>query len=77
MQYKKLQLSTNIVESDIVLWTKSSQVYYAFDTQNISGSEAYLSISYYNADKKKSGQMGSPLFVMELGKRDRLMVNMP
>lgn len=55
---KSCQLSTNIVESDIVLWTKSSQVYYAFDTQNISGSEAYLSISYYNADKKKVGSNG-------------------
>ena len=55
---KSCQLSTNIVESDIVLWTKSSQVYYAFDTQNISGSEAYLSISYYNAGKKRLGSNG-------------------
>lgn len=55
---KSCQLSTNIVESDIVLWTKSSQVYYAFDTQNISGSEAYLSISYYDAGKKRLGSNG-------------------
>lgn len=55
---KSCQLSTNIVESDIVLWTKSSKVYYAFDTQDISGSEAYLSISYYNADKKRVGSNG-------------------
>lgn len=55
---KSCQLSTNIVESDIVLWTKSSQVYYAFDTQNISGSEAYLYISYYDAGKKRLGSNG-------------------
>lgn len=49
---KSCQLSTNMVTSDIVPWTKSSQIYYAFDTQNISGAQAYISIKYHDADKK-------------------------
>lgn len=56
---KSCQLSTNIVKSKIVSWTKSSQVYYAFDTQNISGAEAYLSVKYHDADKKIVGSNGA------------------
>lgn len=56
---KSCQLSTNMVSSDIVPWTKSSQIYYAFDTQNISGAQAYISIKYHDADKKKVGSNGN------------------
>ena len=56
---KSCQLSTNIVKSKIVSWTKSSQVYYAFDTQNISGAEAYLSVKYHDTDKKIVGSNGA------------------
>ena len=56
---KSCQLSTNLVTSDIVPWTKSSQIYYAFDTQNISGAQAYISIKYHDADKKIVGSNGS------------------
>lgn len=51
---KSCQLSMNIVSSDVIAWTKSSRVYYAFDTQNISGAKAYISIKYHDADKKNS-----------------------
>lgn len=56
---KSCQLSTKLVTSDIVPWTKSSQIYYAFDTQNISGAQAYISIKYHDADKKIVGSNGS------------------
>lgn len=56
---KSCQLSMNIVSSDVIAWTKSSRVYYAFDTQNISGAKAYISIKYHDADKKIVGSNGS------------------
>lgn len=56
---KSCQLSTNLVTSDIVPWTKSSQIYYAFDTQNISGAQAYISIKYHDVDKKIVGSNGN------------------
>lgn len=56
---KSCQLSTKLVTSDIVPWTKSSQIYYAFDTQNISGAQAYISIKYHDADKNIVGANGS------------------
>lgn len=56
---KSCQLSMNVVSSDVIAWTKSSRVYYAFDTQNISGAKAYISIKYYDADKKIVGSNGS------------------
>ena len=49
---KSCQLSTNVMSSDVIPWTKSSQVYYAFDTQNISGAKAYIFVKYHDADKK-------------------------
>lgn len=58
---KSCQLSMNIVSSDVIAWTKSSRVYYAFDTQNISGAKAYISIKYHDADKKIVGSNGSNL----------------
>lgn len=58
---KSCQLSTNLVNSDVISWTKSSRVYYAFDTQNISGSEAYISIKYHDADNKKVGSNGATI----------------
>lgn len=56
---KSCKLSTHIVSSDVIPWTKSSQVYYAFDTQNISGAQAYLSVKYHDADKKIVGSNGA------------------
>lgn len=56
---KSCQLSTKLVTSDIVPWTKSSQIYYAFDTQNISGAQAYISIKYHDADKNIVGSNGN------------------
>lgn len=58
---KSCQLSTNAVSSDVIPWTKSSQVYYAFDTQNISGAEAYISIKYHDANNKKVGSNGATI----------------
>lgn len=58
---KSCQLSTKLVTSDIVPWTKSSQIYYAFDTQNISGAQAYISIKYHDADKKIVGSNGNTI----------------
>lgn len=58
---KSRQLSTNAVSSDVIPWTKSSQVYYAFDTQNISGAKAYISVKYHDADKKIVGSNGNNL----------------
>lgn len=58
---KSCKLSTHIVSSDVIPWTKSSQVYYAFDTQNISGAQAYISIKYHDADKKKVGSNGNTI----------------
>ena len=58
---KSCQLSMDIVSSDVIAWTKSSRVYYAFDTQNISGAKAYISIKYHNADKKIVGSNGNNL----------------
>lgn len=51
---KSCKLSMNVVSSDVIAWTKSSRVYYAFDTQNISDAKAYISVKYYDADKKNS-----------------------
>lgn len=56
---KSCQLSTKLVTSDIVPWTKSSQIYYAFDTQNISGAQAYISIKYHDAGKNIVGSNGN------------------
>lgn len=56
---KSCQLSTNAVSSDVIPWTKSSQVYYAFDTQNISGARVYIYVKYHDADKEKVGVNGS------------------
>lgn len=56
---KSCQLSTKLVTSDIVPWTKSSQIYYAFDTQNISGAQAYIYIKYHDADKNIVGSNGN------------------
>lgn len=56
---KSCQLSANIASSDVIPWTKSSQVYYAFDTQNISGAKAYISIKYHDADKNIVGSNGN------------------
>lgn len=56
---KSCQLSTHGVISDVIQWTKSSQVYYAFDTQNISGAKAYISVKYHDADQKKVGSNGA------------------
>lgn len=58
---KSCQLSTNVMSSDVIPWTKSSQVYYAFDTQNISGAKAYISVKYHDADKKIVGSNGNNL----------------
>lgn len=58
---KSCQLSMNVVSSDVIAWTKSSRVYYAFDTQNISDAKAYISVKYYDADKKIVGANGSNL----------------
>ena len=58
---KSCQLSTHIVSSDVILWTKSSRVYYAFDTQNISGAETYISVKYRDADKKIVGSNGATI----------------
>lgn len=58
---KSCQLSTKIVSSDVIPWTKSSQVYYAFDTQNISSSETYISVKYHDADKKIIGSNGATI----------------
>ena len=58
---KSCQLSTKLVNSDVIPWTKSSQAYYAFDTQNISGSETYISIKYRDADKKIIGSNGATI----------------
>lgn len=58
---KSCQLSTNMVSSDIVPWTKSSRIYYAFDTQNISGAHAYISIKYHDADKNIVGSNGNTI----------------
>lgn len=58
---KSCQLSTKLVTSDIVPWTKSSQIYYAFDTQNISGAQTYISIKYHDADKKIVGSNGNTI----------------
>lgn len=58
---KSCQLSTHIASSDVIPWTKSSQVYYAFDTQNISGAETYISVKYRDADKKIVGSNGATI----------------
>ena len=58
---KSCQLSMNIVSSDVIAWTKSSRVYYAFDTQNISGAKAYISIKYHDVNKKIVGSNGNNL----------------
>ena len=58
---KSCKLSMNVVSSDVIAWTKSSRVYYAFDTQNISDAKAYISVKYYDADKKIVGANGSNL----------------
>lgn len=58
---KSCQLSTHIASSDVIPWTKSSQIYYAFDTQNISGAETYISVKYHDADKKIVGSNGATI----------------
>ena len=49
---KSCQLSTNMVESDIVPWTKKDKIYFSCDTEKVENSKVYVTIVYYDGNKK-------------------------
>nr|DAO46192.1 MAG TPA: hypothetical protein [Bacteriophage sp.] len=58
---KSCRLSTNMVISDIVPWTKKDKVYFSCDTENVNKSEIYLLCRYYNKSKVRVGANGAVL----------------
>ncbi len=58
---KNCQLSTNIVESDIVPWTKKDKIYFSCDTENVENSKVYCFFMYYDENKTKVGANGVSL----------------
>lgn len=55
---KSCQLSTNMVESDIVPWTKKDKIYFSCDTEKVENSKVYVTIVYYDGNKKILGTNG-------------------
>lgn len=58
---KNCQLSTNMVSSDIVPWTKKDRIYFSCDTENVDGSKIYVICRYYNESKIRVGANGTIL----------------
>ena len=58
---KSCQLSTNMVSSDIVPWTKKDRIYFSCDTENVDGSKIYVICRYYNESKIRVGANGTIL----------------
>lgn len=58
---KNCQLSTNMVSSDIVPWTKKDRIYFSCDTENVDGSKIYVLCRYYNESKIRVGANGAIL----------------
>lgn len=58
---KSCQLSTNMVSSDIVPWTKKDRIYFSCDTENVDGSKIYVICRYYNESKIRVGENGTIL----------------
>lgn len=58
---KSCQLSTNMVSSDIVPWTKKDRIYFSCDTENVDGSKIYVICRYYNESKIRVGTNGTIL----------------
>ena len=58
---KNCQLSTNMVSSDIVPWTKKDIIYFSCDTENVDGSKIYVICRYYNESKIRVGANGAIL----------------
>lgn len=56
---KSCQLSTNMVESDIVPWTKKDKIYFSCDTEKVENSKVYVTIVYYDGNKKILGTNGA------------------
>lgn len=56
---KSCQLSENIVKSDIVPWTKKNRIYFSCDTENVENSNAYISVDYYDKNRKRLGGNGA------------------
>lgn len=56
---KSCQLSTNMVVSDIVPWTKKDKIYFSCDTEKVENSKVYVSIVYYDGNKKILGTNGA------------------
>lgn len=56
---KSCQLSTNMVESDIVPWTKKDKIYFSCDTEKVENSKVYVNIVYYDNNKKILGTNGA------------------
>lgn len=58
---KSCQLSTNMVSSDIVPWTKKDRIYFSCDTENVDGSKISVICRYYNESKIRVGANGTIL----------------
>lgn len=58
---KSCQLSTNMVSSDIVPWTKKDRIYFSCDTENVDGLKIYVKCIYYNESKIRVGANGTIL----------------
>lgn len=56
---KSCQLSTNVVKSKIVSWTKKNRIYVSCDTENIENSNAYIGANYYDKNREIIGENGA------------------
>ena len=56
---KSCQLSTNIVKSKIVSWTKKNRIYFSCDTENVENSNAYIGVNYYDKNRESLGENGA------------------
>jgi archaellum component FlaD/FlaE len=55
---KSAQLSTNVVKSNIVPWTKKNKIYFSCDTENVENLKAFVMVRYYDENRELLGANG-------------------
>lgn len=56
---KSAQLSTNVVKSDIVPWTKKNKIYFSCDTENVENLKVFVMGRYYDENRELLGANGA------------------
>lgn len=58
---KSAQLSTNVIKSDIVQWTKKDRIYFSCDTENVENLKMFVMIRYCDENRESLGANGALL----------------